>query len=95
MEGMSAKQIAEKLKTTPHTVYSVAKRMGVNPKPVYRLNKKFKHGELTKAIIECCHKNMTTREIANKLGYSTDTVASIARNYGFKPSKNKVLVLNT
>lgn len=95
MEGMTAKEIAEKLKTTTYTVYSVAKRMGVKPKSVYILNKKFKHGELTKAIIECCHKKMTAREIANKLGYSIDTVASISRKYGFKPSKNKVLVLNS
>jgi transposase len=95
MQNMTAKEIAVKLNTTPHTVYSVAKRMCVNPKAVYHLNKKFKHGGLTKAIIECCYKKMTVRQIADKLQYSADTISSIARKYGFKPSKDKVLVLNT
>lgn len=94
LEGMSAREIAEKLKTTPHTVYSVAKRMGVNPRSVYRLNKKFKHGGLTTAIIECCHKNMTARQIADKLGYSIDTITSIAKRYGFVSSKAKASVSN-
>jgi DNA-binding CsgD family transcriptional regulator len=94
MEGMTAKEIAKKLKTTPHTIYSVANRMGVRPKSVYRLNKKFKHGELTTAIIDCCHKNMSAREIADKIGYSIDTVASIARSHGFVSSKAKASVSN-
>lgn len=93
MQNMTAKEIAVKLNTTTHTVYSVAKRMGVSPKIVYRLNKKFHHGGLTTAIINCCYKKMTVRQIADKLGYSTDTVASIARKYGFKPSKDRVLEL--
>ena len=91
---MTAKEIAVKLNTTPHTVYSVAKRMGVKPRIVYNLKKKFHHGGLTTAIINCCYKKMTVRQIADKLQYSADTVASIARNYGFKPSKNSVLVLS-
>lgn len=94
-KGMTAKEIAVELNTTPHTVYSVAKRMGVKPKAVYHLNKRFKHGGLTTAIIECCYKRMTVRQIADKLKYDADTISSIARKYGFKPSKDKVLVLNT
>lgn len=89
MEGMTAKEISEKLKTTPHTVYSVAKRMGIKPRSVYRLNKKFKHGGLTTAILECCYKKMTARQIADELGYEVDTVANIARRYGFTSSKTK------
>ena len=95
MEGMTAKEIAEKLKTTPHTVYSVAKRMGINPRSVYRLNKKFKHGGLTTAIIECCYKKMTARQIADELGYRIDNIKSIARMYGFVSSKAKGSVSNT
>lgn len=89
LKNMTAKEIAEKLKTTPHTVYSVANRMGVKPKSVYRLNKKFKHGGLTTAIIDGCYKKMTARQIADELGYGVDTVASIARKYGFTSSKTK------
>ncbi len=95
-KNMSAKEISDETGISMHTIYSVAYRMGMRPRYVYALRKKYPHGELTRAVIECCKKNMTARQIAEKLGYDTDTVYSIARKAGIKPAKaiNSPLAVN-
>jgi len=86
-KNMSAKEISDETGISPHTIYSVARNMGMKPRYVYNLKKKFAHGELTKTVINLHHKNMTVNEISQKIGYDADTIKSIIRKTQLKKSK--------
>lgn len=85
--GMTAREAAEHIGTTPHTVYSVAKRLSINPRYVLSLKRKFPHGGLKKAIMEYHNSNMSTRDIAKKLEYDFSEVNRIIRNAKAKELK--------
>jgi DNA-binding CsgD family transcriptional regulator len=93
-KNMTAIEIANLLGTSRWTVYSIAGRLNMKPKYVYSLKKKFPYGGLTKAITECCHKNMTTKEISEKLEYDFATVCGIAKKVRLK-MKNSGIILET
>ncbi len=92
-KNMSAKEISDETGISMHTIYSVAYRMGMRPRYVYTLKKKYPHGELTRAVVEGCKKGMTARQIAEKLGYDIDAIYGIARKAGVKPAKASNLSL--
>ncbi len=92
-KNMSAKEISDETGISMYTIYSVAYRMGMRPRYVYTLKKKYPHGELTRAVVECCKNGMTARQIAEKLGYDTDAIYGIARKAGVKPAKSSNLSL--
>lgn len=83
-KGMTASEIAEMLNTTPHTVYSVAKRMSMNPRHVFFLKRRYKHGGLKKAVIEYYNCNMSLQEISIKTECRKDEVARIIRKHKAK-----------
>jgi hypothetical protein len=82
--NMSAKEISDKTGISPHTIYSVAHRMGMRPRYVKILKKKFAHGGLTKAVCEYYKNNMTVKKIAEKVGYDTDSIRGIIGKKGLK-----------
>jgi transposase len=83
-KNMSAKEISDETGISKHTIYSVANRMGMRPRYVKVLKKKFAHGGLTKAVCEYYKNNMTVKQIAEKVGYDTDSIRGIIRKKGLK-----------
>jgi len=83
-KNMSAKEISDETGISKHTIYSVASRMGMRPRYVKVLKRKFAHGGLTKAVCEYYKNNMTVKQIAEKVGYDTDSIRGIIRKKGLK-----------
>ena len=90
-KNMTAIEIANLLGTSRWTVYSIAGRLNMKPKYIYSLKKKFPYGGLTKAITECCHQNMTTKEISEKLEYDFATVCGITKKVRLKMKKSGLI----
>jgi DNA-binding CsgD family transcriptional regulator len=89
-KNMTAKEIAELLGTSRHTIYSVAGRLNMKPKYVYNLTKKFPHGELTKLVTKFHNDNMTAKEISEKLKYNIETIYGIIKKKIVKPVESLV-----